>query len=64
MLILIPWKPVLFVWLLLSAMLFCGFVLSSVMDGWNPFVPRMLQRHPAHHAVHSVHHHGAIHGPA
>jgi hypothetical protein len=64
MLILIPWRPVVFVWLLASAMLFCGFVVSSLMDGWNPFVPRMLQRNPAHHAVHDVHQHRFVHGPA
>jgi hypothetical protein len=60
MLILIPWKPVVFVWLLLSAMLFCGFVVSSIMDGWNPFVPRMLQTQRARHPAHYRH----VHRPA
>jgi hypothetical protein len=64
MLILIPWKPVVFIWLLLSATLFCGYVVSSLMEGWNPFVPRMLQRNPAHHAVHAIHHYRPKHGPA
>jgi hypothetical protein len=65
MLILVPWKPVVFIWLLLSAMLFVGFIASSLMDGWNPFVPRMLQRHETHHAGHAVlHHHKSVRRPA
>jgi hypothetical protein len=64
MLILVPWKPVVFVWLLFSAMFFCGFVVSSLIDGWNPFVPRMLQRNSAHHVIHAVHHHRPMNGPA
>ena len=65
MLVLIPWKPVVLVWLLLSVMLYVGFIVSSLIDGWNPFVPRMLQRHETHHAVHAVlHHHKFGHGPA
>ena len=61
MLILIPWKPIVLVWLLLSVMLYIGFIVSSLMDGWNPFVPRMLQ---THHTVHAVHHHSVVHRPA
>jgi hypothetical protein len=61
MLILIPWKPAVFIWLLLSAMLYLGFIVSSLMDGWNPLVPRMLQ---THHKVHVVHYHRLGHRPA
>jgi hypothetical protein len=37
--ILVPWKPVVFVWGLLSAMIFFGFVASSVLEGKDPFAP-------------------------
>ncbi len=39
MVVLIPWKPVVFVWLLLSAMLWCGYVGSSLLERKNPFTP-------------------------
>jgi len=37
MYILVPWKPVVVVWGLLSAMIFFGFVASSVLQGKDPF---------------------------
>ena len=37
--ILVPWKPVVLVWGLLSAMIFFGFVVSSVLQGKDPFAP-------------------------
>ena len=37
--ILVPWKPVVVVWGLLSGMIFVGFVASSVLQGKNPFAP-------------------------
>src|ERR1700758_2489045 len=37
--ILVPWKPVVLVWGLLSAMIFFGFVASSVLQGKDPFAP-------------------------
>ena len=39
MYILAPWKPVVIVWGLLSAMIFFGFVASSVLKGQDPFAP-------------------------
>jgi hypothetical protein len=39
MYILVPWKPVVLVWGLLSAMIFFGFVASSVLEGKDPFAP-------------------------
>ena len=39
MYILVPWKPVVVVWGLLSAMIFFGFVASSVLQGKDPFAP-------------------------
>ena len=37
--ILVPWKPVVLVWGLLSAMIFVGLVASSVLEGKDPFSP-------------------------
>jgi hypothetical protein len=37
--ILVPWKPVVLVWGLLSEMIFFGFVASSVLQGKDPFAP-------------------------
>ena len=37
--ILVPLKPVVLVWGLLSAMIFFGFVASSVLEGKDPFAP-------------------------
>jgi hypothetical protein len=39
MYVLVPWKPVVLVWGLLSAMIFFGFVASSVLQGKDPFAP-------------------------
>ena len=45
--ILVPWKPVVLVWGLLSAMLFFGFVASSVLEGKDPFAPGATIRQPS-----------------
>jgi len=37
--ILVPWKPVVIVWLLLSGMIFAGFIGSSLLQGKDPFAP-------------------------
>jgi hypothetical protein len=37
--IIVPWKPVVLVWGLLSGMIFVGFVASSVLQGKDPFAP-------------------------
>jgi hypothetical protein len=37
--ILVPWKPIVVVWLLLSGMIFAGFVGSSLIQGKDPFAP-------------------------
>jgi hypothetical protein len=39
MYILIPWKPVVLVWGLLSGMILVGFLASSVLQGKDPFAP-------------------------
>jgi len=45
--ILVPWKPVVIVWGLLSAMIFFGFVASSVLQGKDPFAPGAIVSQPA-----------------
>jgi hypothetical protein len=45
--ILVPWKPVVLVWGLLSGMIFIGFVASSVLQGKDPFAPGATVTHPA-----------------
>jgi len=47
MYILVPWKPVVLVWGLLSGMIFVGFVASSVLEGKNPFAPGATIKQPA-----------------
>jgi hypothetical protein len=47
MYILVPWKPVVLVWGLLSAMIFFGFVASSVLQGKDPFAPGATIAQPA-----------------
>ena len=45
--ILVPWKPVVLVWGLLSGMIFIGFVASSVLQGKDPFAPAATITQPA-----------------
>ena len=47
MYILVPWKPVVLVWGLLSGMIFFGFVASSVLQGKDPFAPGAIIRQPS-----------------
>ena len=47
MYILVPWKPVVLVWGLLSGMIFVGFVASSVLQGKDPFAPGATITQPA-----------------
>ena len=47
MYILVPWKPVVLVWGLLSGMIFIGFVASSVLQGKDPFAPGATIMQPA-----------------
>ena len=48
MLILIPWKPVVIVWGLLSAMILFGYFAGSLIKGQNPFAEFIL---PTQHIV-------------
>jgi hypothetical protein len=56
MIVLIPWKPVVVIWLLLSAMFWCGYVCSSLMEGKNSFAPYTFQELHARQSIQSVHH--------
>jgi hypothetical protein len=51
--ILVPWKPVVLVWGLLSAMIFLGFVASSLRQGKDPFAPSATKTGAAQTAQHS-----------
>ena len=44
--IFVPWKPVVLVWGLLSAMIFFGFIASSVLQGKDPFRQVRQSRRP------------------
>jgi hypothetical protein len=44
--ILVPWKPVVLVWGLLSGMIFFGFVASSLIEGKDPFAPGAIITQP------------------
>jgi len=46
MYILVPWKPVVLVWGLLSGMILVSFVASSVLQGKDPFAPGPTITHP------------------
>lgn len=64
MLILVPWKPVVIIWLLLSAMFFFSCVAQSLMEGQNPFLPRGFYISQVDHLGHIAHHHRYAHKPA
>jgi hypothetical protein len=48
MLILVPWKPIIIVWGLLAAMLWVGYVGSSLLEGKNPFSMELRHSHYLH----------------
>ena len=55
--ILVPWKPVVLVWGLLSAMIFLGFVASSLREGKDPFAPSATKAAGAQTAKQANHSH-------
>ena len=64
MVILVPWKPVVIIWLILSAMLWIGCVTELLMEGRNPFLPRGFYIDQAHHLGHIAHHRRYARKPA
>jgi len=53
MLILVPWKPFVFGWLLLTAMILAGYAVYCIQEGRNPFSVEKyhVRRNHSHHAV-------------
>ncbi len=64
MLILVPWKPVVIIWLVLSAMFFFSCVAQSLMEGQNPFLPRGFYISQVDHMGHIAHHRKYAHKAA
>jgi hypothetical protein len=58
MLILVPWKPVVFVWLLLSSMCLFWAGAMCVVEGKNPFG---IPKHSLHSSVSQVAGHQGLH---
>jgi hypothetical protein len=62
MLILVPWKPVVLAWVMLSGLVLVGFVGSSLLEGKNPLAmemgnsPRTTAKHAAYHSPPSQQH--------
>ena len=54
MLILVPWKPFVFGWLLLTAMILAGYAVYCLQEGRNPFSIEKyhLQGTHSHHTGH------------
>ncbi len=44
--ILVPWKPVVLVWGLVSGLVLVGFLGSSLLEGRNPFAPSATNMRP------------------
>ena len=51
--ILVPWKPVVLVWGLLSGMILVSFVASSLLEGKDPFGPPAVKTQAEQQAKHS-----------
>jgi hypothetical protein len=47
--ILVPWKPVVVVWLVLSGVVLAGYVASSLMEGRRLIAPYGVHQEHAHH---------------
>jgi len=61
--ILVPWKPVVLAWGLLSAMIFLGFVASSLREGKDPFAPSAMKAGVTQTAQQPNHSHKAARTP-
>jgi hypothetical protein len=61
--ILVPWKPVVLGWGLLSAMIFLGFVASSLREGKDPFAPSAMKAGVTQTAQQPNHSHKAARTP-
>jgi hypothetical protein len=63
MYILVPWKPVVLVWGLLSGMILVSFVASSLLQGRDPFAPSATKTRVAQTAQQPNHSHKAARTP-
>lgn len=45
-LVLVPWKPVVLVWALLTAMILVAFTASSLLQGEDPLAPELAATRP------------------
>jgi hypothetical protein len=62
--ILVPWKPVVLVWGLLSGMILVSFVASSLLGGKDPFAPRPTKTGVAQTAQQASHSHKTARAPS
>ena len=62
--ILVPWKPVVLVWGLLSGMILVSFVASSLLEGKKPFAPSAPKTGVAQTAQPPNHSHKAAQTPS
>ena len=62
--ILVPWKPVVLVWGLLSGMILVSFVASSLMAGKDPLAPNAKKTGVAQSAQQPSHSHKAAQTPS
>jgi hypothetical protein len=58
--ILVPWKPVVLVWGLLSGMVLVGSVASCLLQGTDPFAPSATKTRAAQTAKQANHSHKAV----
>jgi hypothetical protein len=63
MTILVPWKPVVLVWGLLSGMILVSFVASSLLQGKDPFAPSSTKTRVVQTAQQANHSHKAARTP-
>jgi hypothetical protein len=63
MYILVPWRPVVLVWGLLSGMILVSFVASSLLQGRDPFAPSATKTRVAQLAQQPNHSHKAARTP-
>ena len=62
--ILVPWKPVVLVWGLLSGMILVSFVASSLLEGKKPFAPSATKTDVTQTAQQPNHSHKAARTPS
>lgn len=62
--ILVPWKPVVLLWGLLSAMILVSFVASSLLQGKDPFGPPAAKTGVTQAAQQAKHAHKAAETPS